>query len=51
MTNSESPTMAYIVIRGKCPVCGKMLKDNEGLFMCDECRKKNLEYEEKKGDH
>ena len=44
---SESPTMAYIVVRGNCPVCGKALKENESIFICDECYKKDLEYRKK----
>ena len=39
-----------VIVRGNCPVCGKALKENENIFICDECYKKDLEYR-KKGDH
>jgi predicted amidophosphoribosyltransferase len=39
--------MSCIVVRGNCPVCGKELKENENIFICDECYKKDLEYRKK----
>ena len=36
-----------VVVRGNCPICGKELKENENIFICDECYKKDLEYRKK----
>ena len=30
-----------IVVKGNCTACGKKLGENDGLFLCAECQKKN----------
>lgn len=32
-----------IVVKGNCTACGKTLRENDGLFLCAECQKKNNE--------
>jgi len=32
-----------IVVKGNCTACGKPLGENDGLFLCVECQKKNNE--------
>ena len=32
-----------IVVKGNCTACGKPLGENDGLFLCAECQKKNNE--------
>lgn len=32
-----------IVVKGNCTACGKTLGENDGLFLCMECQKKNNE--------
>jgi uncharacterized Zn finger protein (UPF0148 family) len=32
-----------IVVKGNCTACGKTLGENDGLFLCAECQKKNNE--------
>ena len=43
---SYSPTMAYIVVKGTCPVCGKELGEDDCIFLCRECIRKDKEYHE-----
>lgn len=32
-----------IEVKGNCTACGKTLGENDGLFLCAECQKKNNE--------
>lgn len=38
--------MIYVKItnHGKCPICGKKLKEGECIFICNECKKKDKEW-------
>lgn len=38
-----------IVVKGKCPVCGKKLGGDDNIFICQECLKKDLEYRKEHG--
>lgn len=46
---------ADIKIRENCVICGKPLKKNEGLFICNECKNKkekdNKEKDNKENDN
>lgn len=33
-----------IEVKGKCTACGKTLEENDGLFLCAECQKKQDAY-------
>ena len=37
-------TLHKIVVKGNCTACGKPLGENDGLFLCAECQKKNNEH-------
>lgn len=38
-----------IVVKGKCPVCGKKLGKDDNIFICQECLEKDLEYRKEHG--
>lgn len=38
-----SGTYHKIEVKGNCTACGKTLGENDGLFLCAECQKKNSE--------
>lgn len=36
-----------IVYKGNCPVCGKALGEDDSIFVCRECIRKDKEYRER----
>lgn len=47
--DEETRFEARIVVKGKCPVCGKKLGGDDNIFICQECLKKDLEYRKERG--
>lgn len=35
-----------IVYKGNCPACGKVLGEDDSIFICRECMRKDKEYRE-----
>lgn len=36
-----------IAYKGNCPVCGKVLDEDDSIFVCRECTRKDKEYRER----
>ena len=42
LLNRDADMLSHeIVVKGNCTACGKPLGENDGLFLCAECQKKN----------
>lgn len=45
-SNKEHLPPHLIVYKGNCPVCGKVLGEDDSIFVCRECMRKDKEYRE-----